>query len=99
MKIACSRNATVWTLGQHGSEEALFMKEFQRIWKVDHSDALSYRPDALSLIMLLGKSGNTLKGVLPHGVTMTRMATPRQNTLERSLTSPRKFKFMKGLST
>jgi hypothetical protein len=30
-----------------------------------------------SLIILLG---NTLKGVLPHAVTMTRMATPRPNT-------------------
>jgi hypothetical protein len=52
-----------------------------------------------SLIMLLGKSGNTLKGVLPHAVTMTRMATPRPNTPERSLTSTRKFISMKGLST
>jgi hypothetical protein len=33
-----------------------------------------------SLIMLLGKSGNTLKGVLPHVVTVARIATPRPNT-------------------
>jgi glycine cleavage system protein P-like pyridoxal-binding family len=39
--------------------------------------------------MLLGKSGNTLKGVLPNAVTVARMATPRPNTSERSLTSPR----------
>jgi hypothetical protein len=52
-----------------------------------------------SLIMLLGKSGNTLKGVLPHAITMARVAAPRPNTLERSLTSPRKFRPMKGLST
>jgi len=32
-----------------------------------------------SLIMLLGKSSNTLKGVLPHVVTVARMATPRLN--------------------
>jgi hypothetical protein len=51
-----------------------------------------------SLIMLLGKSGNILKGVLPHVVTMARMDTPRPNTSERSLTSPRKFRSMKGLS-
>jgi hypothetical protein len=53
----------------------------------------------LSLIMLLCKSDNTLKGVLPYAVTVARMATPRPNTLERSLTSPRKFRSMKGLST
>jgi hypothetical protein len=35
----------------------------------------------------------------PHAVTMARMATPRPNTSERSLTSPRKFISMKGLST
>jgi hypothetical protein len=52
-----------------------------------------------SLIILLGKSSNTLKGVLPHAITMTRMATPGPNTFERSLTSPRKFRSMKGLST
>jgi hypothetical protein len=52
-----------------------------------------------SLIMFLGKRGNTLKGVLPHAVTMTRMAIPRPNTSKRSLTSPRKFRSMKGLST
>jgi hypothetical protein len=49
-------------------------------------------------IILLGKSGNTLKGVLPHAITMARMATPRPNTLERSLTSARKFRPMKDLS-
>jgi hypothetical protein len=32
-----------------------------------------------SLIMLIGKSGNTLKGVLPHAVTVVRLATPRPN--------------------
>jgi hypothetical protein len=32
-----------------------------------------------SLIMLLGKSSNALKGVLPHVVTVARMATPRLN--------------------
>jgi hypothetical protein len=52
-----------------------------------------------SLITLLSKSGNTLKGVLPHVVIMARMATPRPNISERSLTSPRKFRPMKGLST
>jgi len=52
-----------------------------------------------SLIMLLVKSGNTLKRVLPHVVTLARMATPRQNTSERNLTSPRIFRPMKGLST
>jgi len=52
-----------------------------------------------SFIMLLDKSGNTLKGVLPHAVTVARMATSRPNTSERSLTSPRKFRSMKGLST
>jgi len=35
-----------------------------------------------SLIMLLGKSGNTLKVVLPHAVTGARMATPRTNISE-----------------
>jgi hypothetical protein len=49
--------------------------------------------------MLLGKSNNTLKGVLPNAVTMARMTTPRPNTSERSLTSPKKFRSMKGLST
>jgi hypothetical protein len=52
-----------------------------------------------SLIMLLDKSGNTLKGVLPYAVIVARMATSRPNTSERSLTSPRKFRSMKGLST
>jgi hypothetical protein len=52
-----------------------------------------------SFIMLLDKSGNTLKGVLPHVVTVARMATSRPNTSERSLTSPRKFRSMKDLST
>jgi hypothetical protein len=52
-----------------------------------------------SLIMLLDKSSNTLKGVLPHAVAMARVATPKPNTSERSLTSPRKFRPMKGLST
>jgi hypothetical protein len=46
--------------------------------------------------MLLGKSSNTLKGVLPHAVIVARMATPRPNTSEKSLTSPRKFRYMKG---
>jgi hypothetical protein len=35
-----------------------------------------------SLIMLLCKSGNTPKGVLPHVITMARMVTPRPNTSE-----------------
>jgi hypothetical protein len=52
-----------------------------------------------SPIMLLGKSNNTLKGVLPHALTMARMAGPRPNTSKRSFTSPRKFRPMKGLST
>jgi hypothetical protein len=52
-----------------------------------------------SLIMLFGKSDNTLKGVPPHAITMTRMATPRPNTLERCLTTPRKFRSMKDWST
>jgi hypothetical protein len=52
-----------------------------------------------SFIMLLDKSGNTLKGVLPYAVIVARMATSRPNTSERSLTSPRKFRSMKGLST
>jgi hypothetical protein len=30
-----------------------------------------------SFIMLLGQSGNTPKGLLPHAVTVARMATPR----------------------
>jgi hypothetical protein len=34
-----------------------------------------------SLVMLLGKSGNTLKGVLHHAITVTRMATQRPNGL------------------
>jgi hypothetical protein len=46
--------------------------------------------------MLIGKSSNTLKGVLPHAITMARMETPRPNTSERSLTSPRKFRSMKS---
>jgi hypothetical protein len=52
-----------------------------------------------SLIMLLGKSGNTVKGVLPHAVTVAKKVTPRPNTSERSLTSPTKFRSMKDLST
>lgn len=52
-----------------------------------------------SLIMLLAKSGNTLKEVLLHAVTMARIATPRPNSSKRSLTSPRKFRPMMGLST
>jgi hypothetical protein len=35
-----------------------------------------------SFIILLGESGNTLKGVLPHAFTMARMTTPRPNTSE-----------------
>jgi len=34
------------------------------------------------LIMLFGKNGNILKGVLPHAVTVVSMATPRLNALE-----------------
>jgi hypothetical protein len=49
--------------------------------------------------MLLSKNDNTLKEVLPHAVTMARMVTPRPNASERSLTSPRKFRPMKGLLT
>jgi hypothetical protein len=52
-----------------------------------------------SRIMLLGKSGIALKAVLPHAITVARKVTPRPNTLERSLTSPRKFRSLKGLST
>jgi hypothetical protein len=33
MEIACSRSATVWTLGLHRSDATLFRKEYQRIWK------------------------------------------------------------------
>jgi hypothetical protein len=29
MEIVCSRSATVWPLGQHRSDTALFRKEFQ----------------------------------------------------------------------
>jgi hypothetical protein len=47
-----------------------------------------------SLIMLLGKSCNTLKEVLPHAVIMARMATPRPNSSKRSLRSPRRFRPM-----
>jgi hypothetical protein len=50
MKIACSRSATVRTLGQHRQDAALFKKEFQGIWKVGctviRQNALSYLPDA-----------------------------------------------------
>lgn len=50
VEIACSRSATVRTLGQHHPNPALFKKEFQRIWKAGCTviplDALSYRPDA-----------------------------------------------------
>jgi hypothetical protein len=49
-----------------------------------------------SLIMLLGKSGNTLKRVLPYAITVARMVTSRPNTSERSFTCPRKFKFMRA---
>jgi hypothetical protein len=52
-----------------------------------------------SLIMLLDKSDNTLKVILPHAVIVARMATARPNTSKRSLTSPRKFRSMKDLST
>jgi hypothetical protein len=49
MKIVCSWSATIRTLGQHRRDAALFMKEFQWIWKacctVGRPDALSYRPD------------------------------------------------------
>jgi hypothetical protein len=31
------------------------------------------------LIMHLGKSGDSQKGVLPHAITMARLATPRPN--------------------
>jgi hypothetical protein len=48
--------------------------------------------------MLLGKSGNTLKRVLPHAITVARMATPKPNTLEISFTRPRKFRSMKDFS-
>jgi hypothetical protein len=49
MEIACSRSATVRTLGQHHLDAALFRKEYQQIWKagctVVRPEALSYRPD------------------------------------------------------
>jgi hypothetical protein len=50
-----------------------------------------------SLIMLLCQSGNTLKGVLPHTVTMARLATPRPNALSWRLASLSQIRSMKGL--
>jgi hypothetical protein len=52
-----------------------------------------------SLIMLFGNNGIILKGVLPHAVYVVSMATPRPNASEWSLTSPRRNRTMKGLST
>jgi hypothetical protein len=52
-----------------------------------------------SLIMLFGNSGIILKRILPHAITMVSMATSKLNASKSSLTSPRKIRPMKGLST
>jgi hypothetical protein len=48
-KITCSKSVTIWMLGQHRLDAALFRKEFQQIWivgcKVVLLDTLRYRPD------------------------------------------------------
>jgi hypothetical protein len=52
-----------------------------------------------SLIMLFGNNDIILKGVLSHAVYVVNMVTPRPNASEWSLTSPRRNRPMKGLST
>jgi hypothetical protein len=48
MKIACSRSATMWTLGQHCPDAALFRKEFQANLESQLHSCLSGRPQLLS---------------------------------------------------
>jgi hypothetical protein len=49
MEIACSRSATIRTLGQHCLNATLFRKEINQIRKADctvvHPDAFNYCPD------------------------------------------------------
>lgn len=52
-----------------------------------------------SLIILFGNNGIILKGALPHAVYVVSMGIPMQNASEWSLTSPRRNRPIKGLST